>query len=132
MSDPTTALLVERRELKEKLKSLSPDDTESHRALLDALKRLKGRLHYYRHRGERVKKRNPDHYTKHRLRYLEKKLNAIQNLPDNQPVSLSRTAGEVRERLKSKIELCIRKLNLKERGTPRGHLADNQKESVKA
>lgn len=113
MSDPTTALLAQRRELKERLKSVSPDDRESLQALMDALKRLKGRLYYHRHRGERTDNPDRDMYTKRRLRYLEQKLNAIQNLPDDQPVSLSRTAGQVRERLKSKIESCIRKLQLK-------------------
>ena len=102
------SLLVRRDQLRQQLREHRGAPCSE--ALVKSLKRIKSRLYYYRHRDALTSTASKQKYTKRRVRYLTRQLNALQALPADQPVSLSRTAAELRARLEAiaKIEAYLR------------------------
>ena len=118
-SEPSTmkpclqSLIQQRQDIKEESRTLrikrphSEEAVNRLRLLRHRLLRLKSRVYYHRHRLSKQKRLTKYHHR--RCRYLARRLRVFQNLPQEQLVNLSTTAGQMCDRIEAKLGIQQRK-----------------------
>ena len=118
MNSKLQSLLQQRREIKEESQTLR---NERHRSVEAAcrlrllsrrLRRLKALVYYHRHYPRQQPTKRHISYCQRRIRYLDRRLRVFQQLPQEQLVNLSTTAGQMCDRIEAKRATQQQKLAL--------------------